>query len=430
MKFLSKNKAALYRALAWFSIFIIPILIETVFHFPGPIAKYASFGAGNPRNTLLNASSFVISYWGENTLSLLFALLCLCLIYVCARGEEYFTKAKGVLVSIIGATVALVFYAMVGIDNLTFKYLGLFYYSVPAIAVATAAYCLYRRIQWDRRQLLAIIAIVLSTVLVGSKIGKAPGYESLYSEPGVAQLYEKVRSLGPLPVVLDLDPGNDWGYVWGRVVGLEAYAKRRGVDLLCVDRNWHILFTEAAKCTPQQIRDDKRFAVSTSSPLLETDSVSSFNSLGLLFYSYDRPLLPVPSNFTIARDTFLFRYSLLGKGWSSFDGEFVWSDGKEAELLLRVPAKKAKLIHLDLVAYLPRGDSVQHVEVQSKGATLANFDFGPTANKGIRSFAIPERTDELIDLKLLISNPVSPLEEKLSVDSRKLGVGLFGISIE
>jgi len=357
-------------------------------------------------------------------------VFCIGLIYVCTRGEEYFTEALGVLAAVFGATVALVFYAVVGVDNLTFKYLGLFYYSVPAIAVATAAYCIYLQIHGDRRQIVAIMAIVMSVVLVGSKITKAPDYKSQYSEPGIAKLYEKITSLGPLPVVLDLDPGNDWGYVWGHVVGLQAYAKRRGVDLLCVNRNWHILFTEAAKCTPQQIRDHKEFAVSTSSPILETDSASNFNFLGLLFYSVAPPLLPVPCNVTIARDKFLFRYSILGKGWSSFDGDFAWSDGKEVELLLRVPPKKAKLIQLDLAAYLPRGNSVQHVEVQSKGTIVASFDFGPTANRGIRSFAIPESSDEQIKLELLISNPVSPLEEKLSVDARKLGVGLYGIRIE
>jgi hypothetical protein len=406
LKFLSQSRTALLRALALFSIFILHIAIETVIHYPGPIAKYISFGAGNPGNPFQEALRFVVSYWGADSFIWSTDVLCVGLIYACLRSDESLSEIKGLFAALVGASIALIFYAMVGVDNLAFKYVGLYYYSVPAFTIATAAYCLYCQIHTDAKRLIAATAIIMAVALCASKIRKPAEYAPQYSEPGIAQLYDKTKALGTLPVVLDLDSSGDWGFVWGHVVGLQAYAERRGVDLLCINRNWHILFTEKGKCTLQQVHDNIRFVVSTSASSSEGDATPAIDFLGLSFNRFEPPLLTVPRNLTIEANRNLFDWYMLGEGWSGIEKEFVWTAGKEAHLFLKVPLTGVKTINLDLAAYLPMENAVQQLEVQADGTMVGSFAFDWGSNKRKRSIHLPaERKNELIDLKLLVSHP-------------------------
>jgi hypothetical protein len=275
---------------------------------------------------------------------------------------------------------------------------------------------------------VVIIIIGLSSTYL--KIKQAPEYVGYYNQPQISALFEKMRALGHLPLVLDLDNSNDWPYVWSTVVGVQAYAKRVNVQLFCVNRNWHVLFTDEAKCTDSQVRTGRRFVVSKTNLVIITDSSPSLDYLGLSFYPFEPPLISSKQVLAVGSNKYIYANFLLGNGWSGVEGDFVWSLGKESELFLRITRERVKKIQLDLAAFLPREDSVQKIAVKLNDVIVGNFTFTRQANRGKRTVEIPENSGERVEVKLLVSKPISPQEAKMSNDRRRLGVALYGLGVE
>jgi len=89
-----------------------------------------------------------------------------------------------------------------------------------------------------------------------------------YNRPDIPALYDGLRALpGSGRIVLDLEQKDEtWGEIWGHVLGLQAYAKRRHVDLVCVNEHWHISFTHAGRCTPEEVAHNRRYDVHQAGP--------------------------------------------------------------------------------------------------------------------------------------------------------------------
>src|SRR5262249_13589629 len=250
------NKRALLTAFAALMAFLAPLAIETIVHFPGPVANYINYSSGQNGNSLRESLRFVGGYWAKGPLSLtsMWIILLFGFLYTCAKGEEYFDDVLGLMTALVLATAGLLFYAKTGIDDLSYQYLGWFYYSAPAIAAATAVYCVYVRIDPPAKAVLTCIVVVIGLVLAYTKVRQLPEYVTHYNRPEIPLLFEKMRVLGPLPLVLDLYPTPYDFHVWETVLGVEAYAKRMGVQLFCVNRNWDISYTDKAKCTESVVR--------------------------------------------------------------------------------------------------------------------------------------------------------------------------------
>jgi len=424
------NRRKLLGSLAIVLLFLTPLVIETIVHFPGPVHDYLSYRASHNGNSLVSSLQFVSNYWfqGPTFLTSIWGMLLVGLLYVSANGEEYFPDMLGMLTALLFATAGLLFYAKTGIDDLSYTYVGLFYYSVPALGVATVGYCLYRKFGFAGKQVLAWVAIGVGLSSTYNWARRPSEYAVLYNQPEIPVLFEKMRVLGPLPLVLDLDNSRDWGYVWSTILGAEAYAKRAGVQLFCVNTNWHISFTSEARCTDTMVQTANRFIVSRSDP-----SPRSLRPIldyfGLSFYRFEPPVISSKQELPVSSNKLIYGRYVLGKGWSSPEEDFVWSVGKESELVLRIDSQ-VKRIHLDLAAFLPSQNSSQQIAVQVNDVPVGNFIFTTDANKGVRTVDVPRDGTSLIKMKLLVSKPTSPLEAKMSGDPRMLGVALYGIGTE
>jgi hypothetical protein len=422
------HRARLLVSLVLVLVFFVPLVIETIVHFPGPIPNYLSYGVGNKGSGIVGSLRFVSSYWAKDAVSVIWGALSLGFVYVYAKSEEYFGDIIGVMSALLVATAGFVFYAKVGIDDLSYKYLGLFYYSAPAIGAATAAYCVYQKIDFSRKTVVAVVTIVIGLSSTYLKVRQPPEYAGHYNQPEVPVLFQKMRVLGRLPLILDLDSSNEWVYIWSTIVGAQAYANRMDVQLFCVNRNWHVLFTDEAKCTESQVRTGNRFVVTKANSLATNGP--SLDYLGLSFYRFEPPLISSKQVLAVGSNKLIYANFLLGNGWSGVEGEFVWSVGNEAELFLRITPQSVKKIYLDLAAFLPKQDSFQQVAVKVNDVTVANFIFTSRANRGTRMVGVPDIAGELIKIKLLVSKPTSPHKAKISGDRRKLGVALYGLGVD
>src|SRR5215467_6249323 len=195
------NGRTLLGSLAIVLFFLAPLVVETLIHFPGPVYNYISYGAGHHTNAIVESLQFAGSYWASRPLSVpvIWGILLFGLLYTCSKGEEYFADILGLLTALLLATIGVVLYAKAGIDDLSQKYLGLFYYSAPAIAAATAAYCLYRKIDVSGKRIVACVAIGLGLGAMYIKVRQPPEYVGFYNQPEIPVMFEKMRGLGSLP---------------------------------------------------------------------------------------------------------------------------------------------------------------------------------------------------------------------------------------
>jgi hypothetical protein len=282
--FLLQNKLAILLSCFTLFLFFVPLLINTAINFPGPVASYMAYSGGNDSHSIGSAVRFLSIYWGGSA-SLLMGIALLSLLYI-TRSES--KQLSGVVVSmlviIVAASVALLLYAMFGIDHLEHKYIGMFYYAVPAITISLAALCLYDRVQAPSRGSVTLVISVIFLVITYKTINNTHMQASEYNQPGIVGLYDRLSALkSGGRMVLDLDSSDDWAYLWSRIAGLQVYAKRKGDDLFCIDQNWHILFTAKSRCTEEELVVNKRFLVKKTSSQ-HVDDMPVLETMGLSFY--------------------------------------------------------------------------------------------------------------------------------------------------
>jgi hypothetical protein len=416
-------------------LFLVPLAVACVVDQPSPVRLYLSFSRNNQHNSLGQAAHYVAGYWEGMLGWVCMAALVLALLLVLRRPRAERGMRElgiGLLAAMAGGTLALLYYAKVGIDLLEYKYIGLFYYAVPAFAVALALLCVYMALQRSQaRELGAVVMAGAALALAFQKIDRAPDYVGQFNQPAVAGLYDGLRALhSPQRLVLDLDNAVDWGTVWSHMLGVEIYAKRRHVDLFCVHQNWHISFTHAAECSEQELTSAPRLYVRPGAPDPKLGQ-PVLSHLGLSFYPMSKPALAPGAPIGVGEHAVWYNDFILQSGWSTIEaGGFVWSMGDRARLALYLDAAAGDRVLLDLEGFLPKPDSVQQVEIDVDGKPAASIRFTQQDNRKQVAVPIGARHGDNIAVTLRIAHPISPQQAGLSPDPRVLGVRLFGITVE
>jgi hypothetical protein len=409
-------------------LFFVPLILATIVDFPGPVYGYISFGSNDKHNSLHDALAFVGLFWKPGhawAWGVAVALMLLSGLRVASKAV--LRDVRGLGIAFVAASAALLFYAKFGIDHLDLVYVGLFYYSVPALAAGLGLLYLYEAARSNAKTVAAGIVTVAAVVATGNAVKKPAFYDELYDIPGSAQLYDQLRKLpGTGRIVLDVEQdGIAWEYVWGNVVALQLYARRQGDDLFCINEHWHILFTRPARCRPEELNTPRRFFVR---PTRTADMVAEepdFQGQGLLLYRHGRVLTPV--QYTQLVDHKDYFRSILGKGWAGIETDFVWSTGPVAEINLPADPQRAHEIHLDLGSFMPEKTFRQHVDVTVNGRSAGGWDFDNFEMRRQIKIPLGPEPGAPQHIELHIAHPVSPKQYNWSPDDRLLGVSLYGI---
>lgn len=426
-RFLREHAREILVAIGILFLFLVPLLIATITEFPGPLYDYIKFGGGNQPHPLREAFDFVAFFWTPGRAwAWGLALALLLLTGWRASSRDALRDGRGIGIALVGASIALLVYAKFGIDHLELTYVGLFYYAVPAHAAALLALYVIQALRPGARDWLAGVAAVAGAagILVGA--GKMIYYDFSYDIPGTEALYEQlVKVPGSGRIVLDVDPDPEaWEYAWGDVVAIQLHARRQGRDLVCINERWHILFTRAAQCRPEELNNPRRFlvrAMRMQGMALEQPDIAG---QGLLLFRHGRVLTPAAYT-TVAQHPEYFR-TAIGKGWSKIEGDFVWSDGPVAELNLPANPER-RLLNLDLGVFLPDRTWRQHFDVVVNGKPVGGGDFEFFERRRQFSFDLGPEAAAPLHVEIRIARPISPLEIGWSVDARRLGVSLYGI---
>lgn len=265
--FLRAHARRLGGVLAIGALFALPLLLETLARWPGPVADYVRVGRGGEPHAWVDAFRYVVQYWtGPRLLLPALAVGMAWALWLLSRRRPALSGAEAtadaarlhdarvLLLALVVASVAVLAYARFGIDLLQETYVALFYQAAPIALVAWGAVALAGAwsAQGPPRMARAVPAAIAAVALLAAvpPMRHPVGNIADYHRDGIAQAWTQVSSQGQAPLVLELDSTADWGAVWTTTVGLQAHAARQpGAPRVCIGANWHILFTRRAACT-------------------------------------------------------------------------------------------------------------------------------------------------------------------------------------
>jgi hypothetical protein len=267
------------------------------------------------------------------------------------------------------------------------------------------------------------------------QVAKPLGYASNYHDARIPGYFERVQSLSNETIVLDLDNSQDWGPIWSTLLGVEIYSARhhRSAPLFCISRNWHISFSAEAKCTAQQIQNGNRYIVSTSAKLAETLQQSVIDLDNIHFYKFKPAAITLGQWFNVIDYPEIYSTTILNNGWTPPNGGFIWSEGKEAALSFIVGTQPLPTrIKLDLLAFLPKSDSTQTVDVTINGIDIGSIHFDQQNNRAVREFEIKRGSigaNGLLSVQFHIHTLRSPQAAGMGNDPRLLGIAFYGFAV-
>lgn len=428
--FLQEHAFSLIAGVATLFLFFVPLLIQTVIEFPGPVASYVAFSGGHQPNSLMDAIRFTSTYWGGIGPFLLGMCVILILPRVAKFGsQQSYESSKAFAYTILGSTLALLFYAKYGVDLLDQQYIGLFYYAAPALTASFASIAIFGLFKSSSKEKIWVLVAIITAFSIVHMIKKPALYAHLYQQPEVTKLYSDLKEFNPQgQLVLELDNTGDWGNVWSSVLGVEAYAKRNHENLFCIRKNWHISFTKATRCTDLQSATGTRLFVSDKGTGTG-HGIPAFSGMGLSFYVLKTPILDV-GNYKVSDNHTLFREYALPSGWSNVEQDFVWSEGKESHIEVKLKNGFSGKLSLDLGAFLPSSKYVQTVTVYSNETFVSDIHISSTEPRKVVDIPVTDLKTNPLNIKLVIHNPISPKNAGISADGRELGVSLYGFQIQ
>jgi hypothetical protein len=407
-------------------IFLIPITIETVMSFPGPISQYFKYGSTGRVNGLSESLDFVSHYWGGRWVMLFsgFIIIAQC-IYVVKSKKTVMHAYLYCMTVLFYSTVAFLVYAVKGVDHLDQFYIGIFYYSVPALFAVMVVSWYLKLI--DKRHYLILCLVFLLAFTMLMNINKKVDYAESYNHPEILNIYGRLNSVerdGRL--VLDLKTDGNWPNVWANMVGVLVHAKREGNDFFCINQGWHILFTNRYKCSATEVALGKRLQVFD---LRDVDVVDLRN-----YFSVGNIAVEIVKHFSINLNEYLavssrtdvFAKHILMSGWSGIEKDFVWTSDYISMLHVPLPSQFVGYVSLDVEAYLPELGSTQEINIDINGVCNPSEVFSTERNRRILSYKVENKDGNGAVLVLRVKLPISPLNFG-SNDNRKLGVALYGI---
>lgn len=430
--FLVSHRRDILTAVGILFLFFVPLLILTVTEFPGPLYAYAKFGGSDKHNSLREALQFVGFFWRKGQ-AWIWGLVLLALLAsgVRAASSPMLRDLRALGIAFVAASLALLVYAKFGIDHLALTYVGLFYYSVPALAAALVPLYLYQAVAWPGRAVAAGLVAVAGLAATWQALHKPSYYDFLYEMPGLVQMHERLRALpGSGRIVLDLEQkGLDWDEIWGKVAALRLYGLRQGTDLYCVNEHWHLLFTEQGRCRPDELATPRRFFVRNMNAPDPARGDADIEGQGLLLYRHGRT--DAPQKWVNVSDRKDFFRSILGKGWSDLEADYVWSLAKVAEINLPADPARGRLLRLDVGSFIPEDFFRQHLDVVVNGRPAGSWDFNHFEMRRQIRIDLGPDAGAAQRIELRIAHPASPSDyPSWPKDGRTLGVSLYGIHYE
>jgi hypothetical protein len=249
------------------AVFLLPIVVNLVLHWPGDFGKYLSYGSSGrgSGHSARRIAGYALWFWWPHRHAWLAPVLLYAAALAVTLRLRTFWAGRGplrrfllaVLAINVVSSLAFLLYAAVGIDDLTEYYIGYFYWSAPLVTVLVIVLAglevVASRLSWPATRgalnagtalavLAAAVTFITLAVIPGTRTSTNDIDESL---PGVVATLA-ARAPGQT-VVLHIDHS-----AWVETTGFLVQAERSGVKA-CLDDPWFtFLMSKQFICTPAQ----------------------------------------------------------------------------------------------------------------------------------------------------------------------------------
>jgi hypothetical protein len=247
------------------AVFALPIVVNLVLHWPGPFGSYLKFASSGRSggHSLGQAVRDALWYWWPHRDAWAVPVVGYAVAMAVTRwlAPPSLRRFLAALLAVdLLSSLAFVYYAMTGIDDLTRYYEGYFYWSAPVIVLLVIALGVVEALPLPLGAVTAAGAVVL--VLAALALAPDTRTSTNRSDPAVANsgqdtdaaLPGAVSALaarsGGRMIVLRFDP-----QFWGDVTGILVQAERTGVRACVPDPSKAYIVTSQFICTRRDIAD-------------------------------------------------------------------------------------------------------------------------------------------------------------------------------
>jgi hypothetical protein len=262
-------------ALAISVVFLLPIVVNLILHWPADFGKYFAYGSsaragGHGVSQIL---PFALWFWWPHKDAWIvpLALYAIALSITVTLGHGPLRRFLAAVLGInVVATLAFLIYAAAGIDVLSAYYIGYFYWSVPFLTVLVIAVGLLQAV----RPRAATPLIVLGSAAVLTAVAFVPGLRTSIHDDGPA-LPAAVAALAARdpgkPIVIQISHD-----AWVDATGFLVQAERTHVRA-CIDQpSWTYLMTAQFICTAREAAAGVRYQFFSPAPAKGTPLIVRF----------------------------------------------------------------------------------------------------------------------------------------------------------
>jgi hypothetical protein len=258
------------------AVFALPIVADLVLHWPGQFGKYLAFGASSKSggHNVLQAVRAALWYWWPHRSAWAFAVAGYAVAVAVTRwlAPSSLRRFLAALLALNAlSSLAFLYYAVTGIDDLSRHYEGYFYWSAPVITLLVIVLGVIEAMPLP----LGAAAAAAAVVLVLAALAMAPntrtstnssdpavptsGQDTDSALPGAVSALA-ARSDGKM-IVLRLDP-----QFWGDATGFLVQAERTGVRACVANPVYTFIVTSQFICTRADIADGRVYWLRPAAP--------------------------------------------------------------------------------------------------------------------------------------------------------------------
>ena len=243
------------------AIFALPIVVNLVLHWPGDFGKYLSYSSSGQAggHGLRQVAQYALWFWWPHPHTWVAGLVPVVGYAIAIAVTAWLSRGplRRFLLALLAvnavSSLAFLFYAAVGIDDLTEYYIGYFYWSAPLVTVLVvvlgAVGAMRARLGAGVAVLAAVVTFVVLAVIPGTRTSTNDIDESL------PQVVATLAARAPgTTIVLHIDHS-----AWVETAGFLVQAERTGVKACLDDPRLTFLMTQQFICTPAQVASGRGY---------------------------------------------------------------------------------------------------------------------------------------------------------------------------
>jgi hypothetical protein len=254
------NRRSLWLSAGVAAVFALPMALDLMTRYPGEWAKYWDYvhDSGTPPHAAGAALRYLLGFWATRWSSGRLLIVGGAALLVLMWRERDRIRRRFLacgLAAIVLESVLFFGFASRGVDDLSQRYLGLFYLGVPLALLVLLVAALVSWVQVLPRGVPRQVALVGGCVLAAVlAIVGAVG-------PDAANSYRGDLTVPAQVAAVRADPGRAGrplamtfaAEAWPDAAALSVAARRAGVTSCVTDRVWALIFTSRHVCTPQEV---------------------------------------------------------------------------------------------------------------------------------------------------------------------------------